>query len=174
MRPSATRQLLVIFAILAAVSISTAAQAQRGPAQDALAERAQQLRNKPPFPPGLAEGRLIRQMDENEEQLNLDEETRAKLDAAVDELRAAEDAHREKSQAAIMKLNKLLDEGTPDKKAMLEASAEVGAMANEMRNRRLTDTIKFRSLLTPEQLKEYMELRKQLPLPRDNARRPKR
>jgi hypothetical protein len=47
-------------------------------------------------------------------------------------------------------------------------------MANEMRNRRLTDTIKFRSLLTPEQLKEYMELRKHLPLPRNNARRPKR
>lgn len=174
MRPSAPRQLFAIFAILAAVSISATAQAQRGPAQEALAERAQQLRNKPPFPPGLAEGRLIRQMDENEEQLDLDEETRAKLDAAVDELRAVEDAYREKSQAAIKKMNDLLNEDTPDEKAVLEASAEVGALANEMRNRRLTDTIKFRSLLTPEQLKEYMELRKQLPLPRENARRPKR
>jgi Spy/CpxP family protein refolding chaperone len=174
MRPFSTRQLLVIGAILAVVSISITAQAQRGPAQDALAERAEQMRNKPPFPPGLAEGRLIAQMDDDAEQLDLDEKTRAKLDAAIDQLRAAEDAYREKSQAAIKKLNDLLNEDTPNEKALLEASAAIGVMTDEVRNRRLTETLAFRALLTPEQLKEFMKLRKQLPLPRDKARRPNR
>jgi Spy/CpxP family protein refolding chaperone len=173
MRPFAPRQLLVLSAILVVVSIPIAAQAQRGPAQEALAERAEQMRNKPPFPPGLAEGRLIRQMDEDGEQLDLDEKTLAKLDAAIDELRAAEDAHREKSQAALKKMNGLLNEDTPDEKALMEVSALIGDLANEMRNRRLVSTLGFRSLLTPDQLKEFMKLRKQLPIPREKGKRPK-
>jgi Spy/CpxP family protein refolding chaperone len=174
MRLLATRQLLVACAILAVVSISITAQAQRGPAQEALAERAKQMRNKPPFPPGLAEGRLIQQMDDDGEELDLDEKTRAKLDAAVDELRAAEDEHRDKTQAAIKKMNELLNEGTPDEKALMEATTLVGDLGNEMRSRRIVSTLKFRSLLTPDQLTAYMKLREQLPLPRENARRPRR
>ena len=174
MRSLVTRRFLVICAILAVVSISIAAQAQRGPAEEALAERAQQMRNKPPFPPGLAEGRLIRQMDEESEEINLDEKTRAALDAAIDELRAVEDAHREKSQAAIKKLNDMLNESSPEKKALMEASALVGNLQDEMRDRRLAKTLEFRALLTPDQLTEYMKLRKRLPLPRENARRPRR
>ena len=91
MRLLATHQLLVASAILAVVSISITAQAQRGPAQEALAERAKRMRNKPPFPPGLAEGRLIQQIDDDGDEFDLDEKTRATLDAAVDKLRAAED-----------------------------------------------------------------------------------
>ena len=73
MRPLDTRRLLVVCGILAIVSISIAAQAQRGAAQQAMADRARQLANKPPFPPGLAEGRLIAQMDDGGEAVDLDE-----------------------------------------------------------------------------------------------------
>jgi Spy/CpxP family protein refolding chaperone len=113
-------------------------------------------------------------MDDDGEELDLDEETRAKLDAAMDELRAVEDEHREKTQAAIKKMNELLNEGTPDEKAMMEAATLVGDLGNEMRSRRIVSTLKFRSLLTPDQLTAYMKLREQLPLPRENARRPRR
>ncbi len=174
MRSFATRQLLVICAILAVVSISTTAQAQRGPAQEALAERAKQMRNKPPFPPGLAEGRLILQMDDDGEKLTLDEKTRAALDAAIDELRSAEEAYRESTQSALKKMNDLLNEDAPDEKALLESGTLVGKLADDIRNLRLASTLKFRSFLTPEQLEEYMSLRKQLPLPREQTRRPRR
>ena len=174
MRPLATGQLLVVCGILAVVSISTTAFAQRGPAQEAVAERARQMRNKPPFPPGIAEGRLIQQMDDESEKVDLDEKTRATLDAAIDELRASEDAYREKTQAAVKKLNDLLNEDMPDEKAVMEAATSVGELGRKMRIQRVASTLKFRSLLTPDQLKAYMELRKQLPLPRENARRNRR
>lgn len=174
MRLLATRQLLVACTILAVVSISNTAQAQRGPAQEALAESAKQMRNRPPFPPGLAEGRLIQKMDDDGEEFDLDEKTRATLDGALDKLRAAEDEYREKTQAAIKKMNELLNEDTPDEKALMEAARLVGDLGNETRNRRIASTLEFRSLLTPDQLMAYMKLREQLPLPRGNPRRPRR
>jgi len=174
MRPFATPQLLVVCGILAFVSISITARAQRGPAQQALAEREQQMRNKPPFPPGVAEGRLVQQMDDDDEDFELDEKTRAALDAAMDELRKEEDAYREKVQAAAKKMNDLLNEGVLDEKAVIEVAKSIGDLGTEMRVRRIAGTVKFRSLLTPDQLKAYMKLREQLPLPRENARRPRR
>ncbi len=166
MRPLDTRRLLVVCGILAIVSISIAAQAQRGAAQQAMADRARQLANKPPFPPGLAEGRLIAQMDDGGEAVDLDEKTRAALDGAMDELRAAEDAYGEKGKVAFKKLHELLNEDVPDEKAVIEASEAIGALGTAIRNLRVAATLKFRSLLTPDQLKEYMKLREQLPLPR--------
>ena len=173
MRLLATHQLLVASAILAVVSISITAQAQRGPAQEALAERAKRMRNKPPFPPGLAEGRLIQQIDDDGDEFDLDEKTRATLDAAVDKLRAAEAEHREKSQTAIKKMNELLNEDTPDETTLLEAVTLVGNLGNEMRALRIASTLEFRSLLTPDQLTAYMKIRKELPLPRETPRRPR-
>ena len=49
---------------------------------------------------------------------------------------------------------------------MIEASEAIGVLGTEIRNLRLAATLKFRSLLTPDQLKEYMKLREQLPIPR--------
>ena len=174
MRPLATRRLLVVCGVLAVVSISITARAQRGPAAQAAAERAQQMRPRTPFPAGLADGRLIRQMDERGEKLDLDEKTRAALDAAMEELRSVENAHLEKTQVAFQKLSDLLNEGLPDETAVIEAAKSVGDLGTEIQKIRVEATLKFRSLLTPDQLKAYMELRKQLPLPRENARRPSR
>jgi Spy/CpxP family protein refolding chaperone len=174
MRPLDTHRLLVVCGILAIVSIPITAQAQRGPAQEAMAERARQMRNKPPFPPGIAEGRLIAQMDDGGEEVDLDEKTRAALDSAMDELREAEDAYGEKGKVAFKKLHDLLDEDQPDEKAVIEASEAIGVLGTEMRNLRLSATLKFRSLLTPDQLKKYMKLRKQLPPSRGGTARSNR
>jgi len=108
------------------------------------------------FPPGMAELRLLKEMSK---ELGIDEKGTAKLDAMSEEFRAEESRLTDEMSKATKKVSTLLDQGRPDKKAVLEASRAASAVGQETRQLRLDLTMSVRALLTDEQLTKFMKQR---------------
>jgi len=109
------------------------------------------------FPPGMAEVRLVQ---ERPEEIGVDQEILTKLDSMAKEFRAEESRLSEEMRKTTAKVSKLLEEGRPNDKAILEASKAASAVGREIRTNRLQLTLNVRALLTDEQLEKFMALRK--------------
>jgi Spy/CpxP family protein refolding chaperone len=110
-------------------------------------------------PGGGAEGRLMKNKAKD---IGLSEETIAKIDAAIEEIKAEEEKLREESREALGKLNEVLLQNLPSEKELMAASNQVGELASKSRAFKMKSVIEMRSLLTPEQLEKFMEFRKKI------------
>ena len=106
---------------------------------------------------GLAEGRM---MKNRAKEIGLSEEVVAKIDAAIEAIKAEEEKLREPSMAAIGELNEVLAKNLPSEKELMAAADKVGENASKSRALKMKSVIEIRSLLTPEQLEKFMEIRK--------------
>jgi len=118
---------------------------------------AQQRARRPNSLGGLTEGRL---MKNKASQIGLSEEDVAKIDAAVEAVKAEEEKLREPSKAAFDKLNEILAKNLPSEKELMAAADKLGENASKSRALKMKSVIQIRSLLTPEQLEKFMEIRK--------------
>ncbi len=99
-------------------------------------------------------------MKKKAKELGLSEDTVTKIDAAIKVGRGEEAKLREQNEAAIGELGKILAQNLPNEKELMAASNKVGALASKSRALKMKSVIEMRSLLTPEQLEKFMELRK--------------
>ncbi len=106
---------------------------------------------------GYAEGRLMKR---NAQELGLSEETLAKIDALLETGKAEEEKIRKESAAAVEKLHEILAQKLPTEKELMSASEKVGALAAKSRTLRMKSVIEVCSLLEPEELEKFMEMRK--------------
>ena len=118
---------------------------------------AQQRARRSTIPGGYAEGRL---MKKKADELGLSEETVAKIDVAIKAGDAEETKLREQSRTAIGELNEILAKNLPSEKELMAASDKVGEIASKSRVLKMKSVLEMRSLLTPEQLEKFMEIRK--------------
>jgi Spy/CpxP family protein refolding chaperone len=117
---------------------------------------AQQRSRRSATPGGYAEGRL---MKKNAKDLGLSDETVAKIDAAIEAGKVEEAKLREQSIAALGELNEVLAKNLPSKKELMAASDKVGENTSKSRVLKMNSVLEIRSLLTPEQLEKFMEIR---------------
>jgi Spy/CpxP family protein refolding chaperone len=110
-------------------------------------------------PGGFAEGRL---MKKKATEIGLSEEDVAKIDAAIEGGKTEEKKLREESMAAIGELNEVLAKNLPSEKELMAASDKVGENATKSRVLKMKSVIMMRSLLTPEQLGKFMEIRQKM------------
>ena len=131
---------------------------------------AQPRARHPGFPPGLAEARLIR---ERSEQVGVSEETLEKLEKLAAEVREEEEDLRNRTVEAENKVRVLLDASLPEEKTLMAAAGVGTDVARETRMLRLQTSLRVRALLTKEQLKKFMQLRKKAIGKRRTGGRPK-
>jgi Spy/CpxP family protein refolding chaperone len=110
----------------------------------------------PGFPPGLAEARLIREMPE---EIGVGEETLAKLDKLVAEIRAEDEALQARTVEARNKVQALLDQARPAEKELMAAVGAASGVARQTREHKVKASLRIRALLTDEQLGKFMEIR---------------
>jgi len=106
---------------------------------------------------GLAEARL---MKNKASEIGLSEEDVAKIDAAIEAVRAEEEKLREPSKAAFDELNEVLAKNLPSEKELMAASNKTAENASKSRVLKMKSVLQMRSLLTPEQLEKFMQIRK--------------
>ena len=106
---------------------------------------------------GLTEGRL---MKNKASEIGLSEEDVAKIDAAVEAIKSEDEKIRESSKVAIDELNEVLAKNLPSEKELMAASDKVAESASKSRVLKMKSVLQVRSLLTPEQLEKFMEIRK--------------
>jgi len=95
-------------------------------------------------------------------EIGLSEEDVAKIDAVIETGKAEEKKLREESMAAIAELNEILAKNLPSEKELMAASDKVGENASKSRVLKMKSVIEMRSLLTPEQLEKFMEIRQKM------------
>ena len=120
---------------------------------------AQQRSGRANTPGGFAEGRL---MKKKATEIGLSEEDIAKIDAAIEAGKVAEKKLREESMVAIGELNEVLAKKLPSEKELMAASDKVGENASKSRVLKMKSVIEMRSLLKPEQLEKFMEIRNKM------------
>ncbi len=120
---------------------------------------AQQRSRRANTPGGYAEGRLMKR---KATEIGLSEKTVAKIDAAIEAGEAEEKKLREEGMAAIRELNELLAKNLPSEKELMAAANKLGENASKSRALKMKSVIEMRSLLTPEQLEKFMEIRKKI------------
>ena len=108
---------------------------------------------------GMTEGRL---MKNKASEIGLSEEDVAKIDAAIEAVKVEEEKLREPSKTAIDELNEVLAKNLPSEKELMAASDKVAESASKSRVLKMKSVIQIRSLLTPEQLEKFMEIRKKV------------
>jgi len=116
---------------------------------------------RPPFggPPGHPGPEGL--VEEHAERLGLDEETRAAIRTIVDESHARAAELHEDHRQARRALRDLLSQDSPDEAAVMQQAERIGAIETEMAKHRLRTMLRIHALLTPEQRKEMMEIRRE-------------
>jgi protein CpxP len=118
---------------------------------------------------GLPEVRLA---ERNAEKLELDEKTLAAVKELAAEVTAREEKLGEKLKEERLKMRDLLDQELPEEAALLKQAGVVNGLLSDAQKYQLQTTLRLRALLTPEQRKEFMEIRKTARPPR-RQRRPR-
>ena len=90
-------------------------------------------------------------MEEKLDALNLDDATRAAAQKAIEEGRPAQDALRSQMHQARRDLRAMLQQESPDERAVLAQSEVLGGLETEHRKQSLRTLLTIQSLLTPEQ-----------------------
>ncbi len=109
----------------------------------------------PPNGKGLLNSTRIEIMAEK---LNVDEAVVTKIKNIVYESQAAAIDKKANLQKARLKLKRLMDQVTPDRKAVMAALDRVGQLQTEMRKHRVGMLLDVSALLTPEQRKGFKRL----------------
>jgi len=107
----------------------------------------------------MTEGRL---MKNKASEIGLSEEDVAKIDAAIEAIKSEDEKVRESSKVAIDELNEVLAKTLPSEKELMAASDKVAESASKSRVLKMKSVLQVRSLLTPEQLEKFMEIRKKV------------
>ena len=113
--------------------------------------------------PGTAEVRLV---ERSAKPLELDEKTIAAVKALAAEASARDGKLNEQMRDERLKLRDLLNEELPEEAALLKQAAAVSSLAADMQKHQMETSLRVRKLLTPEQRKKLMELRKNVKQPR--------
>lgn len=113
-------------------------------------------------------------MVQEAEALGLSEATLAALNELIAEVRAEDEELRKQNETAAAELRTLLNESLPSMEAMAELSDRIGDAVKRGRELTLRCSHEARSLLTPEQRREFMELRRKTRVKRRNAGQPRR
>ncbi|MDH3519616.1 MAG: periplasmic heavy metal sensor [Myxococcales bacterium] len=134
----------------------------------ALAQNASaQVSVGPRVGPGIPELRLA---ERNSEKLGLDEKGVEAVKKMIEEANAQEEKLSEQMRDARVKMRDLLDQELPGEAALLAQSDAMAKLTAEMQKHQLKASLALRALLTPEQRKTFMELRK---APQPRRRRPR-
>jgi len=104
---------------------------------------------------------LDRFVERHGDRLGLDEETRAAIDAIVEQSRAEGEGLREEREAAYRELHSLLEQDTPDESAVMRQVDRVGEVGTRGHKHRLKTMLEIRALLTPEQRQQLVEIREE-------------
>ncbi len=109
------------------------------------------------FPPGLAEARLIKEMPK---EIGVGEETLEKLEKLVAEIRAKDEELLDKIVEVRSAVAALLDQSRPNEKELIAAVGVAAGVGRQLREGRVKASLRIRALLSEEQLKKFMEIRK--------------
>jgi len=85
------------------------------------------------------------------ESLDLDDATRAKVDAAIEASRERSEEIRTELKSAHEAMRTLLEAEAPNADAVMTQADAIGALKTEMKKERLATMLEIRTLLTPEQ-----------------------
>ena len=149
MLPSRSTPLFILGAFAAALLLSAVAAAQ--------------VTLGPRVGPGVAEVRLV---ERNAKRLELDEKTLAAVQALATEAGAREEKLNKQTREERLKLRDLLNEELPEEAALMKQVKVVSDLGIEIQKHQMATTLRLRKLLTAEQRKELMELRKNVRQPR--------
>jgi Spy/CpxP family protein refolding chaperone len=127
------------------------------------AAAAAQVTLGPRVGPGVAEVRLV---ERNAERLELDEKTIAAVKALGTEAGDREEKLSKQMREERLKLRDLLNEELPEEAALMKQVKVVSDLGIEIQKHQMETTLRVRKLLTAEQRKELMELRKNVRQPR--------
>lgn len=146
---------LLPVALLALVSVSVPPAHGQENARDLLAQRKFSKRVRP----GKVAYNQASIMRSKSEELGLSEETLAALDSLMEEIRKERNRYKRKMVNVSKGLESLLNENRPSEEALVEKTTEINAAVLEYHLAQMRITLKLRSLLSPEQLEKFMELR---------------
>lgn len=93
------------------------------------------------------------------EQLDLDGDTEAAVEAVVEESRPEARALHDEVREARRALHELLSQEMPDKTAVMAQAQVLGDLKTKAMKHRLTTTLRIRALLTPAQRAEMVAMR---------------
>jgi Spy/CpxP family protein refolding chaperone len=119
--------------------------------------------------PGTAEVRLV---ERNAERLKLDEKTLAAVQALGAEASAEDEKLNKQLRDERLKLRDLLSEELPEEAALMKQSQLVSKLGADIQKLQMQTTLRVRKLLTVEQRKELLELRKNVRQPRRRRQQP--
>jgi Spy/CpxP family protein refolding chaperone len=148
MRLHSSRRLILFCGLMSVALLASTAMAQ---------QRARRPNTQPNTLGGLTEGRI---MKNRASEIGLSEEDVAKIDAAMKAVKAEEEKLRGQSRAAFEKLNEVLAQNLPSEKELMAAANKVEENTSKSRVLKMKSVLQMRSLLTPEQLEKFMEIRK--------------
>jgi Spy/CpxP family protein refolding chaperone len=92
------------------------------------------------------------------ERLHLDEATLARIREAEDASRPEHERLADALHALRREMREKLGEDAPDREAVMALADRIGAAETELDKHRLSTLLEIRSLLTPEQRKELVEI----------------
>jgi len=101
-----------------------------------------------------------RLLDRYADELGLDEETRAAIEAIADRSRARGQELDLRREAAHEAMKALLDQELPDQEAVMQQVEEIGAIDVELKKQRFQALIDIRKQLTPEQRQQLLAIEK--------------
>jgi Spy/CpxP family protein refolding chaperone len=119
--------------------------------------------------PGVAEVRLV---ERNAERLELDEKTVAAVQALATEAGGQEEKRNKQMRDERLKLRDLLNEELPEEAALMKQVKVVSDLGVAIQKLQMETTLRVRKLLTPEQRKQLMELRKNVRQQQRRRRQP--
>ena len=108
----------------------------------------------------------MRLVERSAKPLELDEKTIAAVKALAAEASARDGKLNEQMRDERLKLRDLLNEELPEEAALVKQAAAVSSLAADMQKHQMETSLRVRKLLTPEQRKKLMELRKNVKQPR--------
>jgi Spy/CpxP family protein refolding chaperone len=155
MRTSRSTPLFILGAVAAALLLSGVATAQ--------------VTLGPRVGPGTAEVRLV---ERNAERLELDDKTIAAVQALGAEASAEDEKLNKQLRDERLKLRDLLSEELPEEAALMKQSELVSKLGADIQKLQMQTTLRVRKLLTVEQRKELLELRKNVRQPRRRRQQP--
>jgi Spy/CpxP family protein refolding chaperone len=120
--------------------------------------------------PGHAEGEF-RLLDRYADDLGLDEETRAAIEAIADSSRNRGEKLEQQKEAAREALKSFLDEELPNQEAVMRQVEALGAIDVELKKQFFQALIDIRKQLTPEQREQLLALERSRRSQRDARRK---
>jgi Spy/CpxP family protein refolding chaperone len=108
-----------------------------------------------PYPGGMIERHAKR--------LGLDDATVKKMRGIVETSRAENEKLRKQTEVEQGALRKMLEQDTPDEKAVMAQADKIGALMVQQRKNQLRAVLMIRGMLTPEQRAELEKIRREGP-----------